>query len=185
MCTCAGTIDCVLYPKRDHFDHFPGNIYEHASALLNSRLSSRWQSAVVGYEQFSNLQQKRTKKRQGNKSGIKRERQEVKSTETGRKSDEVWGVGRHLECTARLSSPLLMKDSSTKTSPPPPPTTADLAEEAMDGQGIDPKMTVMGGGEKEKAADYANCECCRIPSMRVLPLLQQTVEQHNPRFVYE
>lgn len=34
----------------------------------------------------------------------------------------------------------------------PPPPVADGFE------GLDPKMTVMGGGEKEKAADYANCE---------------------------
>lgn len=34
----------------------------------------------------------------------------------------------------------------------PPPAVHDGVE------GLDPKMTVMGGGEKEKAADYANCE---------------------------
>lgn len=52
-------------------------------------------------------------------------------------------------------------DSCKSMLPTPPPAAAvvagaaDLAE-TMDG--VDPKMTVMGGGEKEKAADYANCE---------------------------
>lgn len=94
----------------------------------------------------------------------------------------MWGVGRHSGCTARFySSSVLMKDSSTKTPPPPPPTTADLAEEAMDGQGVDPKMTVMGGGDKEKAADYANCECCCILSC-VFRCSATDKKQHNPFF---
>lgn len=38
--------------------------------------------------------------------------------------------------------------------PPPPGGTSDTCI----GEGLDPKMTVMGGGEKEKAADFANCE---------------------------
>lgn len=42
--------------------------------------------------------------------------------------------------------------SNGSPSASPPPAVADGIE------GLDPKMTVMGGGEKEKAADYANCE---------------------------
>lgn len=34
----------------------------------------------------------------------------------------------------------------------PPPPAVEIAD------GLDPTMTVMGGGEKEKASDYANCE---------------------------
>lgn len=49
---------------------------------------------------------------------------------------------------------MTMKNEAT---PPAPPADAsvDLAEKDAS---LDPKMTVMGGGEKEKAADYANCK---------------------------
>ena len=60
---------------------------------------------------------------------------------------------------------LIMQDSKTQPPPfdgsaasngspdaTPPPPVADGVE------GLEPRMTVMGGGEKEKAADYANCE---------------------------
>lgn len=56
-------------------------------------------------------------------------------------------------------------------SKPPPPTedavsngslvaTPPIAAAGVDVmvEGVDPKLTVMGGGEKEKAADYANCK---------------------------
>lgn len=60
---------------------------------------------------------------------------------------------------------LIMQDSK----PQPPPSDGQAASNGSPGatppppvvdgfEGLDPKMTVMGGGEKEKAADYANCE---------------------------
>lgn len=72
-------------------------------------------------------------------------------------------------------------------SKPPPPTedavlngsivaTLPIAAARVDVmvEGVDPKLTVMGGGEKEKAADYANCE------KQVWPALRQT---NQPRRV--
>lgn len=44
--------------------------------------------------------------------------------------------------------------------PKPPPADGDCVKQALD-----PKMTVMCGGDKEKAADYANCES-QVPSCR-------------------
>lgn len=46
------------------------------------------------------------------------------------------------------------------TAPVLPPAAGDCVERALD-----PKMTVMCGGDKEKAADYANCES-QLPSCR-------------------
>ena len=46
------------------------------------------------------------------------------------------------------------------TVPKPPPADGDCFKQALD-----PKMTVMCGGDKEKAADYANCES-QVPSCR-------------------
>lgn len=67
--------------------------------------------------------------------------------------------------THNTFSQLIMQDSK----PQPPPSDGHAASNGSpdatppppvaDGfEGLDPKMTVMGGGEKEKAADYANCE---------------------------
>ena len=64
-----------------------------------------------------------------------------------------------------IPSKLIMQDSK----PQPPssdgpaasngsPNATQLPVVADGIEGLDPKMTVMGGGEKEKAADYANCE---------------------------
>lgn len=46
------------------------------------------------------------------------------------------------------------------TVPKRPPADGDCVKQALD-----PKMTVMCGGDKEKAADYANCES-QVPSCR-------------------
>lgn len=70
--------------------------------------------------------------------------------------------------SSKLPPPQASGDSCKSMPPMPPPAAAaaagvaDLAE-TMDC--VDPKMTVMGGGEKEKAADYANCECIFIVAL--------------------
>jgi len=48
---------------------------------------------------------------------------------------------------------LIMEDVKT---PPPPPPAGEVMEPV---ESVDPKMTVMGGTESQKASDYANCKC--------------------------
>lgn len=41
---------------------------------------------------------------------------------------------------------------------PPPPPSAEGMKSTSGVESLDPKLTVMGGGAKEQAADYANCK---------------------------
>lgn len=78
----------------------------------------------------------------------------------------------HAACCVRGTLFLLLLTTSVfimRDSKPPRPSGAVAATNgpqssvpplpaAVGVEGLDPKMTVMGGGDKEKAADYANCE---------------------------